>query len=137
RLVRWLVLLLGVSSAHTRSMPMIYMAVQRGFFLEALANQTGGMRDDLFVVGAFSLLQQITGHSHERLFESAALPRPVLDAIRAHSGVYGAYLALAEVIERGDGVSSERAAKLIGVSMGEVNAALLSSLAAADAVTLV
>jgi len=137
RLVRWLVLLLGVSSAHTRSMPMIYMAVQRGFFLEALANQTGGMRDDLFVVGAFSLLQQITGHSHERLFESAALPRPVLDAIRAHAGVYGAYLALAEVIERGDGVSSERAAKLIGVSMGEVNAALLSSLAAADAVTLV
>ncbi len=136
RLVRWLVLLLGVSSANTRSMPMIYMAVQRGFFLEALANQTGGMRDDLFAVGAFSLLQQITGHSHERLFASAALPRPVLDAVRAHEGVYGVYLALAEVIERGDTVGSERAAQLAGVSMGEINAALLSSLAAADAITM-
>ena len=136
RLVRWLVLLLGVSSANTRSMPMIYMAVQRGLFLEALAGQVGGMRDDLFAVGAFSLLQQITGHSHERLFASAALPRPVLDAVRAHQGAYGVYLALAEVIERGDTVGSERAAQLVGVSMGEINAALLSSLAAADAITM-
>jgi EAL and modified HD-GYP domain-containing signal transduction protein len=136
RLVRWLVLLLGVSSANTRSMPLIYMAVQRGFFLEALANQVGGMRDDLFVVGAFSLLQQITGHSHERLFASAVLPRPVLDAVRAHEGAYGVYLALAEVIERGDTVGSERAAQLVGVSMGEINAALLSSLAAVDAITM-
>lgn len=136
RLVRWLVLLLGVSSANTRSMPLIYMAVQRGFFLEALANQVGPMRDDLFVVGAFSLLQQITGHSHERLFASAVLPRPVLDAVRAHEGAYGVYLALAEVIERGDAVGSERAAQLVGVSMGEINAALLSSLAAADAITM-
>lgn len=136
RLVRWLVLLLGVSCASTRAMPLIYMAVQRGFFLEALADQVGGMRDDLFAVGAFSLLQQITGHSHERLFASAALPRPVLDAVRAHEGAYGVYLALAEVIERGDAVGSERAAKLVGVSMGQINAALLSSLAAADAVTI-
>ena len=136
RLVRWLVLLLGVSCANTRSMPLIYMAVQRGFFLEALANHIGGMRDDLFAVGAFSLLQQITGHSHERLFASAALPRPVLDAVRAHEGAYGVYLALAEVIERGDAVGSERAAQLVGVSMGEINAALLSSLAAADAITM-
>ncbi len=136
RLVRWLVLLLGVSSSCARSMPLIYMAVQRGFFLEALADRSGGMRDDLFVVGAFSLLQQITGHSHERLFASAALPRPVLDAVRAHEGIYGVYLALAEVIERGDAVGSERAAQLVGVSMGEINAALLSSLAAADAITM-
>ncbi len=137
RLVRWLVLLLGVSSAHARSMPLIYMAVQRGFFLEALANSAGGMRDDLFAVGAFSLLQQITGHSHERLFASAALPRPVLDAVRAHEGVYGAYLALAEVIERGDAVGSERAAKLVGAPLGAIHAALLSSLAAADAITMI
>ena len=136
RLVRWLVLLLGVSSANTRSMPLIYMAVQRGFFLEALASHVGGMRDDLFAVGAFSLLQQITGHSHERLFSSAALPRPVLDAVRAHQGTYGVYLALAEVIERGDTVGSERAAQLVGVSMGQINAALLSSLAAVDAITM-
>ncbi|HYM47178.1 MAG TPA: HDOD domain-containing protein, partial [Burkholderiaceae bacterium] len=80
RLVRWLVLLLGVSSVNARSRPLIYMAVQRGFFLEALANRVGGMRDDLFAVGAFSLLEQITGHSHDRLFASAVLPQPVLDA---------------------------------------------------------
>ncbi len=136
RLVRWLLLLLGVSSSQTRSMPLIYMAVQRGFFLEALATQVNGMRDDLFTVGAFSLLQQITGHSHERLFASAALPRPVLDAVRAHQGPYGVYLALAEVIERGDAIGSERAAQLVGVSMGRINAALLASLAAADAITM-
>jgi EAL and modified HD-GYP domain-containing signal transduction protein len=135
RLVRWLVLLLGVSSANARSTPLIYVAVQRGFFLEEVARQAGKEKaiDDLFVVGAFSLLQQITGHSHERLFASAVLPRPVLDAVRAHEGDYGAYLALAQVIERGNSGGSERAAKLIGVPMSDVNAALLSSLAAADA----
>jgi hypothetical protein len=46
------------------------------------------------------------------------------------------YLALAEVIERGDTVGSERAAQLVGVSMGQINAALLSSLAAVDAITM-
>jgi EAL and modified HD-GYP domain-containing signal transduction protein len=138
RLVRWLVLLLGVSAANARSAPLIYVAVQRGFFLEALATCAGAGKgkDDLFVVGAFSLLQQITGHSHERLFASAVLPRPVLDAVRAHEGIYGPHLALAQVIERGNASGSERAAQLIGTSMGNVNAALLSSLAAADAITM-
>ena len=136
RLVRWLVLLLGVSSTNSRSTPLIYMAVQRGFFLEALADRGSGTRDDLFAVGAFSLLEQITGHSHQRLFASAVLPRSVLDAVRARAGTYGAHLALAEVIERGDTVSSERAAQLVGVSMGEINTALLSSLAAADAIAM-
>ena len=136
RLVRWLVLLLGVSSTNSRSTPLIYMAVQRGFFLEALADRGSGTRDDLFAVGAFSLLEQITGHSHQRLFASAVLPRSVLDAVRARAGTYGAHLALAEVIERGDTVSSERAAQLVGVSMGEINTALLSSLVAADAIAM-
>lgn len=136
RLVRWLVLLLGVSSSNARSMPLVHAAVQRGFFLEALATHASGSRDDLFAVGAFSLLQQITGHSHEGLFASAVLPRPVLDAVRAHEGAYGAFLALAEVLERADATGCERAAQLIGLSIGEVNAALLSSLAAADAITM-
>lgn len=136
RLVRWLVLLLGVSSQGSRSLPLVHLAVQRGFFLEALAGRNSGMRDDLFVVGAFSLLDRVTGQSHERLFASAWLPRAVLEAVRAHQGVYGAHLALAEVIERGDAVATERAAQLIRVPMDRVNAALLQSLAAADAVTL-
>lgn len=136
RLVRWLVLLLGVSSQNSRSLPLVHLAVQRGFFLEALGGRSGGMRDDLFVVGAFSLLDRVTGQSHERLYASASLPRAVLEAVRAHQGVYGAYLALAEVVERGDFVAAERAAQLINVPMARVNAALLQSLAAADALTL-
>ena len=136
RLVRWLVLLLGVSSHGSRSLPLVHLAVQRGFFLEALGGRNAAMRDDLFVVGAFSLLDRVTGQSHERLYASASLPRAVLEAVRAHQGVYGAYLALAEVIERGDVYAAERAAELIGAPMAKINAALLQSLAAADALTL-
>jgi EAL and modified HD-GYP domain-containing signal transduction protein len=95
------------------------------------------MRDDLFVVGAFSLLDGVTGQSHERLYASASLPRAVLEAVRAHHDVYGAYLALTEVIERGDVVAAQRAAQLIDAPWARVNAALLQSLAAADALTLV
>jgi EAL and modified HD-GYP domain-containing signal transduction protein len=133
RLVRWLVLLLGVSSTDSWASPLVHLAVQRGFFLEALAGRSNSMRDDLFAVGAFSLLDRITGHTHERLFRSASLPRLVLEAVRAHQGAYGAYLALAEVIERGDVAATERAAQIIGAPLARVNAALLHSLAAADA----
>jgi EAL and modified HD-GYP domain-containing signal transduction protein len=136
RLVRWLVLLLGVCSQGSRSLPLVHLAVQRGFFLEALGGRNAVMRDELFVVGAFSLLDRVTGQSHERLYASASLPRAVLEAVRAHQGLYGAHLALAEVIERGDVGAAERAAQLIGAPMARVNAALLQSLAAADALTL-
>jgi c-di-GMP phosphodiesterase len=133
KLVRWLVLLLGVSSTGSRALPMIHQAVQRGFFLEALGGRNRATRDDLFAVGAFSLLDKITGQSHERLFASASLPRSVLEAVRAHQGVYGATLALAEIVERGDATATERAAALVHLPLGVVNGALLQSLAAADA----
>lgn len=134
RLIRWLVLLLGVSSQGSRSLPLVHLSVQRGFFLEALGT-SAAMRDDLFVVGAFSLLDRVTGQSQERLYASAALPRTVLEAVRAHQGPYGAHLALAQVIERGD-TAAERAAQLVGASIARINAALLQSLAAADAVAV-
>jgi c-di-GMP phosphodiesterase len=133
KLVRWLVLLLGVSSTGSRGLPMIHQAVQRGFFLEALGGRNRSMRDDLFAVGAFSLLDKVTGQTHERLFASAVLPRPVLEAVRSHQGAYGATLALAEIVERGDAAATERAAALVHLPLAVINSALLQSLAAADA----
>lgn len=133
KLVRWLLLLLGVSATNSRALPLIHQAVQRGFFLEALAGSHRSARDDLFAVGAFSLLDKITGQTHERLFASANFPRAVLEAVRAHQGAYGAYLALAEIVERGECTATERAAALVDLPLGAVNLALLQSLAAADA----
>jgi EAL and modified HD-GYP domain-containing signal transduction protein len=134
RLVKWLVLLMVIASKESRALPQIYTAVARGFCMENLAAAAGakpGARDDCFVVGAFSLLDKITGQSMAQLFDELPLPPAVRDAVRERSGPYAAYLELALALEDGGAVREHAAA--LGVSLAQVNAALLQALAATDA----
>ncbi|GMV57865.1 MAG: HDOD domain-containing protein [Burkholderiaceae bacterium] len=134
RLVKWLVLLMVIASKESKALPQIYTAVARGFCMENLAAATGAKpaaRDDCFVVGAFSLLDKITGQSMAQLFDELPLPPAVRDAVRERSGPYAAYLELALALEDGGAVREHAAA--LDVSLAQVNAALLQALAAADA----
>ncbi len=134
RLVKWLVLLLVIASKESKALPQIYTAVARAFCLENLAAAAGakpGVRDECFVVGAFSLLDRITGQSMAQLFDDLPLPSAVRDAVRDRSGPYAAYLELALALE--DGVAVRRHAAAVGVSLAQINAALLQALAATDA----
>lgn len=134
RLVKWLVLLLVIASKEAKALPQIYTAIARGLFMENLAEAAGAkpdVRDECFVVGAFSLLDKITGRSMAQLFDELPLPAAVRDAVRERSGPYAAYLELALALEDGGAVRDHAAA--LGVSLGEVNAALLQALAATDA----
>ncbi len=134
RLVKWLVLLLVIASKESKALPQIYTAVARAFCTENLAAAAGatpGVRDECFVVGAFSLLDKITGQSMAQLFDDLPLPSAVRDAVRDRSGPYAAYLELALALE--DGGAVRRHAAALGVSLAQVNAALLQALAATDA----
>jgi EAL and modified HD-GYP domain-containing signal transduction protein len=136
RLVKWLVLLMVIASKESKALPQIYTAVARGFCMENVATAAGakpGVRDDCFVVGAFSLLDKITGQTMQKLFDELPLPPAVTDAVRSHSGPYAPYLELALALEGGsrDGVREQAAA--LNVSLMQVNAALLQALAATDA----
>lgn len=134
RLVKWLVLLMVIASKESRALPQIYTAVARGLCMENLAAAAGaapGVRDECFVVGAFSLLDKITGQSMAQLFDELPLPPAVRDALRERAGPYAAYLELVLALEDGGRLREHAAA--LGISLAQVNAALLQALAATDA----
>jgi EAL and modified HD-GYP domain-containing signal transduction protein len=134
RLVKWLVLLMVIASKETKALPQIYTAVARGFCMENLAAAAGaapGVRDACFVVGVFSLLDKITGQPMAQLFDGMPLPPAVCDAVRERRGPYARYLELALALEDGGAVREHAA--VLGLSLAQVNAALLQALAATDA----
>lgn len=140
RLVKWLVLLLVIASKEARALPAIYRAVLRGLLLENCAAAAGAaptVRDECFVVGAFSLLDRITGLALPQLISQVPLPAAVGAALSGDGGPYSGWLALACALED-DGGDADRArlaalAAAHGLGCGAINAALLRALAANDA----
>jgi len=136
RLVKWLVLLLVIASKDTHCLPAIYAAVARGFCMEYAAAATGGDRaaqDNGFVVGAFSLLDVITGQPAPSLFSQVPLPVEVIDALVSGTGPHAAGLALAKAFEGDDAAALDQAAAALHLPRGTANGLLLRALAATDA----
>jgi hypothetical protein len=139
RLVKWLVLLLVIASKEGKALPAIYAAVLRGLLLEncaTAARASTTVRDQCFVVGAFSLLDRITGRSLAKLTEDVPLPEDVSAALNGAGGPYAAWLDLARAVENEPGGAAgklEDSAAAVDLSVGEVNAALLKALATNDA----
>ncbi len=133
RLLKWLILLLVIASKGSRALPQIHACVARGFFIEnlALALDAHGVADDGFAVGAFSLLDRITGVPARELLGSIDLPRPIIDAVLDGAGPAAPYLRQARALEGINGASS--GADLPVAPAAAVNAALLQALAASDA----
>jgi len=132
RLLKWLILLLVIASKGSRALPQIYAAVARGFFIEnlALALDARGVSEDGFAAGAFSLLDRITGVAAAELFGAIELPRSIVDAVLNNDGAVAPYLRLARSLEA---QTEAVAADVPGAPLASINAALLQSLAATDA----
>lgn len=136
RLVKWLVLLMVVASKETKALPQIYTAVARGFLMENLAGAAGikgRQRDECFIVGAFSLLDKITGRTAPQLFGEVPLPPAVMSALVQGQGPFAPYLQLALALEGGPAGAVHSGAETLHLSQGVVNQALLQALAATDA----
>jgi EAL and modified HD-GYP domain-containing signal transduction protein len=103
KLQRWLVMLLAKSGEDPDVSPLISYSITRGLMLDYLgAEVDASLRDDLFVTGAFSLLDRITGVPFERLFESVMLSSLATDAIARADGPLGDFLRLMRSIEQHD-----------------------------------
>jgi EAL and modified HD-GYP domain-containing signal transduction protein len=128
RLLKWLVLLLVIASKGSRALPQIFAAVTRGFFIENLAEATGNtaVREDAFVVGAFSLLARITGIEPAQLFREVTLPDSIEQALLHGAGPVAPLLELARALESDDAPRAPQDPAL-------VNASLLPARACADA----
>jgi EAL and modified HD-GYP domain-containing signal transduction protein len=134
KLIRWLSLLLATASKDTNTFPLMHASIRRGIFLETIgsAASQGEIRDELFITGAFSLLDRITGAPFPHLFELIALSDSIVDAILTRGGPYGPYLTLIEAIERSDPIAIRRQSEELAIPISTCNEALLRALAAAQ-----
>ena len=131
--LRWLSLALESSGEHINALPLMRAATLRGLFLENLASQQpefdADARDELFVTGAFSLLDRITGATIQRLMGPVAMGSNLTEAIVHKRGTYAPYLALIEAIERSDPMAIRRHTETLSIEIYDCNRALLRALA--------
>lgn len=134
KMMRWLSLLLATASKDSNTLPLMHASIRRGLFLEAIgaeSDDTEG-RDELFITGAFSLLDRITGAPFQQLFELIALPDDVVESIVRRQGPHAPFLTLIETIERGDPLGLINQLELLALSPAACNNALLSALGTAS-----
>jgi c-di-GMP phosphodiesterase len=134
KMMRWLSLLLATASKDANTFPLMHASIRRGLFLEYIGGEDSSaeVRDELFITGAFSMLDRITGAPFEQLFELISLSDSVTDAIVRRQGPYAAYLSLIESIERSDPIALARHIDGLAMSAGACNQALLKAMAAAN-----
>jgi EAL and modified HD-GYP domain-containing signal transduction protein len=132
--MRWLSLLLATASKDTNTFPLMHASIRRGMFLENIGaeEQQTEMRDELFITGAFSLLDRITGAPFEHLFELISLSDTIVEAIERRGGPYAPYLTLIESIERSDPIGIRKQSEALALPIASCNLALLKAMASAD-----
>lgn len=130
KLNKWLSLLLVSSGKDPLAPAMMHSALARARLMELLGQGMVNKSeiDNLFIVGAFSLLDAMLGVPLEKALEPMHLPESITDALIKKSGPYAAFFQLALAVEDGDGSSIASAAGNLGLTAPQVNAAILQSL---------
>jgi c-di-GMP phosphodiesterase len=138
RLKRWLAMLMVSAVDNPDMMPLLVLAVRRGLLMEALASPPGdeALRSEAFICGVFSLLDRMLGQSFEHLLDNLPVPERVARALAENSGPHAGGLALAVAVESGMPFDILEAAEALMLAPGEVNRAVLKSLAAAQQLQL-
>jgi EAL and modified HD-GYP domain-containing signal transduction protein len=133
-LSRWLGLLL-VSAAKDAGCPaLMTTAVVRGRLTELLGASFFDKqeRDNLFIVGVFSMLDIMLSMPMDEILNQIPLDESIADALINHQGNYGAFLELAQCCERLDEkINIERAKTLMDslqLTSDQVNRAHMQAL---------
>ena len=104
QLYRWLTLLMVTAGESSTPPALMRTAITRGRITELLG--AGYLnkheRDDLFIVGVFSLLDAMLEMPMEKALDKLNLPDAVTEALLKRTGVYGPFLQLAEACEGSD-----------------------------------
>ncbi len=131
QLYRWLTLLLVTAGEGNTSSALMKTAVTRGRLTELLGNEMlePADRDNLFIVGVFSLLDAMLEMPMEKILDDLALPESITDALLHKQGIYGPFLELAKACEGGDAGNIEKLAFSLQLESENINQAHLSALA--------
>ena len=135
KLNKWLSLLLVTASKDPMAPTLMHTALTRARLMEQLGHGLVDRSeyDNLFITGAFSMLNLLLGVTMEQALESMHLPEPIIDALLGRGGLYAPFLELALACEGSDGAALAEQAGMLGLTGEQVNQAQLAALAFADA----
>ena len=134
KLNKWLSLLLVTSSKDAAAPALMQAAIARGRFMELTAKDYVDKNelDNLFITGAFSLLDILLGVLMETALADMHLPDTINDALVSGSGPYAPFLALARAGEQNDYDRFSAQAAELQLDAATINHAQLEALFFAD-----
>jgi hypothetical protein len=134
KLNKWLSLLLVTASKDPAAPALMQAAVVRGRFMELLGAKFFDKHelDNLFITGAFSLLDVLLGAPMEAVLGEMNLPEAVMDTLLRRDSVYKPFfdLALASELESDTALASLAAS--LQLRANQINQAQLQALSFAD-----
>jgi len=134
KLNRWLSLLLSTASKDPMAPAMMHTAMVRARLMELLAQGLVDKSeyDNLFITGAFSLLNVLFGVPTEQIVEAMRLPDPICDALLGNGGRYQPFLDLARASEMDDGAPIAEQTAMLGLTADQFNRLQLQALSFAE-----
>lgn len=131
QLYRWLTLLMVTAGENSTPPALMKTSITRGRLTELLGESYFEKhdRDNLFIVGVFSLLDAILKMPMETVLEKIQLPEPVSEALLTRSGIYGPFLQLTEACEDADDQRILELAELLQFDAKKVNNCHIAALA--------
>lgn len=132
KLKRWLSLLLLHSGGSDTPQVLLQLAFIRASLLERLGGEMsfGGDRDDLFLCGAFSLLDKILGIPLPELLGRISISDGITDALVGDEGPLAPLLAVVRGVEARDPAFLRVQCEKLAIHPDIVGKALLGSIAA-------
>lgn len=134
KLQRWLSLLLVTSSDDKNAAALMQASLIRARYMENIARDflPKSDLDNVFITGAFSLLDVLLGCSMEMVMEKLTLPDNVRDALVTRTGPYAPFLNLAISGEHAEYDEYAAQADALQVTAMMANRAQLSAIGFAD-----
>jgi c-di-GMP phosphodiesterase len=131
QLYRWLTLLMVTAGENATPPALMKTSITRGRLTELLGESyfEKNDRDNLFIVGVFSLLDAILKMPMDQVLEKIQLPEPVAEALSARQGIYGPFLQLTEACEDADSTRILELAEELQMDSVKVNEAHIAALA--------
>lgn len=135
---RWLSLLLfDIKAPGYRERIVTEQALARGYFLESMAGQgrVPAQKDQLFILGLFSMLELQMGQPMSAILAQTRLPEAIQEALLEQPGVYRDALLLAIAAEGLSPDECEQQAEVCGLSAMQVSLFAVEALTWANEVS--
>ena len=131
QLYRWLTLLMVTAGENSTPPALMKTSITRGRLTELLGESYFDKteRDNLFIIGVFSLLDAMLEMPMEQVLDKIQLPEAVNDALLNRTGPYGPFLQLTEACESAESARVTQLAESLQMDTDQVNNKHIAALA--------